>query len=83
MIIQQRFNVFLQLQFYDIFTNVLLFPKVFTDILKIYELPKIYNKIPKYYQGLALTIMVYQVSSMSQLHLALELYLYNAIENVP
>ena len=83
MIIQQRFNFFLQLQFYDIFTNVLLFPKVFTDILKIYELPKIYNKIPKYYQGLALTIMVYQVSSMSQLHLALELYPYNAIENVP
>ena len=40
--IQQRFNVFLQLQFYNIFTNVL--SKVFTDILKNYELPKIYHK---------------------------------------
>ena len=43
---QQRFNVLLQLQFYNIFTNVL--SKVFTDILKIYELTKTYNKKPKY-----------------------------------
>ena len=30
----------------------LLFSKVFTDILKIYELPKVYNKISKYCQTL-------------------------------
>ena len=72
MIIQQRFNVLLQLQFYNIFTNVL--SKVFTDILKIYELPKIYNKKPKYCQTFVLTIIIYQANSMSQLHLAFELY---------
>ena len=33
-----------------------LLPKVFTDILKIYELHKIYNKIPKYYQILTIII---------------------------
>ena len=27
-----------------------LLPKVFADILKIYELPKIYNNVPKYCQ---------------------------------
>ena len=47
-----------------------LFSKVFTNILKIYELPKIYNKILKK----LLTIIIYQVNSMSQLHLASELY---------
>ena len=53
-----------------------LFLKDFTDILKIYELPKIYNKIPKYSQTLVLTIIVYQANSMSQLHLPFELYPY-------
>ena len=53
MIIQQRFNVLLQLQFYNVFTNVL--SKGFTDISKTYELPKIYNKKPKYWQTLVLT----------------------------
>ena len=44
MIIQQRFNVLVQLQFYNVFYNVIrLFWKVFTDILKIYELPKVHN----------------------------------------
>ena len=47
-----------------------LFSKVFTNILKIYELPKIYNKILKK----LFTIIIYQVNSMSQLHLASELY---------
>ena len=42
MITQQRFNVLLQPKFYNIFINAL--SKVFTSILKIYELPKIYNK---------------------------------------
>ena len=51
-------------------------PKVFADILKIYELPKINNTIPKYCQTLVLTIIIYQVSSMSQLHLASELHSY-------
>ena len=46
MVVQQRFNVLLQLQSYNIFTNVLSI--TFTDIFKIYELPKIYNKIPEY-----------------------------------
>ena len=53
-----------------------LFSKVFTNILKVYELPKIYNKIPKYSQELVLTIIIYQANSMSQLYLAFELYLY-------
>ena len=48
--------------------------KVFTNILKIYELPKINNTIPKYCQTLLLTIIIYQANSMSQLHLASELY---------
>ena len=55
MTIQQRFNVLLQLQFYNIFTNAL--SKILTDILKIYELPKIYNKKPKYCLTLVLTII--------------------------
>ena len=49
-----------------------LFSKVFPDILKIYELPKIYNKIPKYWQTLVLTIIILQANSMSQLHLAFD-----------
>ena len=55
--------------------------KVFTNILKIYELPKINNTIPKYCQTLLLTIIIYQANSMSQLHLASELYPF--IENGP
>ena len=74
MIIQQRFNVLLQLHVYNIFANLL--SKAFTGILKIYELPKIYNKRPKYYQTLDLTIIIYQVNSMSQLHLVFELCPY-------
>ena len=52
MIMQQRFNVLLQLRFYDIFTLIFfsLFEIVGNDILKIYELPKIDNKITKYSQ---------------------------------
>ena len=53
-----------------------LFSRVFTDILKIYELPKIYNKIPKYCQTLVLTIFIYHAKSVSQLHLDFELYPY-------
>ena len=53
-----------------------LFSKVFTDSLKVYEQLEIYNKISKYYQALVLTIILYQVNSMSQLHLGLELYPY-------
>ena len=46
MITQQRFNVLCQPEIYNIFTNALsIFWKVLTEILKIYELPKIYNKI--------------------------------------
>ena len=51
-----------------------LFLKVFTDILKIYELSKRYNKIPKYFLTLVLTIIIYQTNSISQIHLAFELY---------
>ena len=58
MIIQKKFNVLLHIQFCNIFTNV--FFIIFTDILKIYELIKIYNKIPKYCQKLFLTIIIYQ-----------------------
>ena len=48
--------------------------KVFKNIFDIYELSKIYNKIPKYCRTLALTVIVYQVNSMPHLHLAFELY---------
>ena len=54
----------------------LLLSNVFTDVLKIDELPKIYNKIPKYCQTLVSTIIIYHANSMSQLHLASELYPY-------
>ena len=60
MIIQQRlmfcsrfsFTIFL-LMFFPLCS------KVFIDILKIYELPKINNTIPKYCQTLVLTIIIY------------------------
>ena len=41
-----------------------LFSKVFTNILKIYELPKIHNKIPNYTQTLVLTTITYQSNSL-------------------
>ena len=57
--------------------------KVFTNILKIYELPKINNTIPKYCQTHVLTIIIYQANSMSQLQLvSSELYPINFTENV-
>ena len=43
--------------------NFTIFSKVFTDILKIYELHKIYYKIP-YCQILVLTIIIYQANSV-------------------
>ena len=52
-------------------------------ILKIYELPKINNTIPKYCQTHVLTIIIYQANSMSQLQLvSSELYPINFTENV-
>ena len=78
-----RFTIFL-LMFFPLFS------KIFTNILKIYEPPKINNTIPKYCQTLVLTIIIYQANSMSQLHLSSELYPYvgynytpHFIENVP
>ena len=59
MIIQQIFNVLLQVQFYYIFT---VFSKVLTDISNIYELPKIYNKKPKCYQTLAFNNNLYKAN---------------------
>ena len=50
--------------------------KVFINILKIYELPKVNNTIPKYCQTLVLTIAIYQANSMSQLQPPSELYPY-------
>ena len=83
MIIQQRlfcskfrFTIF-SLMFFPLFS------KVFTNILKIYELPKINNTIPKYCQTHVLTIIIYQANSMSQLQLvSSELYPINFTENV-
>ena len=41
-------EILLQAQFYKIFISVLsIIFRIFIDICKIYELPKIYNKIPK------------------------------------
>ena len=75
MIIQKKFDFLLQFQFCNIFTSVLSisFPS-FTNILKIYEEPKMHNTIPKYSQTFALTIFIYQANSMLQQHLAFELY---------
>ena len=51
--------VLLQIQIYNILLMFFpLFSNVFTNILKIYELPKIYNKILKK----LFTIIIYQVS---------------------
>ena len=77
MIIQQRlifcskfsFTIFL-LMFFPLFS------KVFTNTLKIYELPKINNTTPKYCQTLVSTIIMFQANSMSQLHLASEICPY-------
>ena len=55
-----------------------LFPKVFTDILMIHELPKIYNKIPKYCKTLVLKIIIYQANFMPLNYIRI-----NFIENVP
>ena len=63
------FTIFL-LMFFSLFT------KVFNHILKIYELPKINDMISKYCQTLVLTIIIYKVNFMSQLHLVSELYPY-------
>ena len=80
--LNRRFNDdLLQIQFYKFLFHY--FSKVFTNILKIYKLPKIYNKIPKYCQALVLAIIIYQANSMSQLYLASELYTYQLIENMP
>ena len=64
-------SALLQIQFYNILTNVLsIILKNVTNILKIYELPKIYNKILKK----LFKMTIYQINSMSQIHLASELY---------
>ena len=81
LIIQWRFNVLLQIQFCNIFTNDLSIS--FANILKIDELPKIYYKIPKYCQTPVLTIVIYQTNSMSQLNWLLNYTRINYIENVP
>ena len=47
-----------------------LFSNVFPNILKVYEVTKIYNKILEK----LFTIIIYQVNSMLQFHLASELY---------
>ena len=74
MIIQQRLMFCSKFSFKIFLLFFSLCSKVFTNILKIYELPKINNTIPKYCQTLLLTIIIYQANSMSQLHLASELY---------
>ena len=57
-----------------------LFSKFFTGSLKIYELPKICNKISKYCQTLVLTIINYQVNFISNF---LNFSPFNFYENVP
>ena len=73
MIIQKRllfcfkfsFTIFL-LMFFPIFSNV------FTNILKIYELPKIYNKILKK----LLTVIIYHVTTSSGFWNLLKMYFW-------
>ena len=83
-IIQQRLMFCFKFSF-TIFL-LIFFPlcsKFFINILKIYDLPKINNTIPKYCQTHVLTIIIYQANSMSQLQLvSSELYPINFTENV-
>ena len=58
-----------------------LFPKVFTGILKTYELLKIYDKT-HYCQMLVLTIMIYQVNSVPTPWL-LSYTPINFVQNIP
>ena len=58
-----------------------LFSKDFTDILRIYELRKIYNKMPKYCKKLVLTIITYEASS--SFIWGLNYIPVNIIENIP
>ena len=76
MIIQQRFDVLLNLQSYNILLMFFsLFLKAFTNILKIYNYLKyIHGKIPKYSQAHVLTIIICQDNSVPQLCVAFELY---------
>ena len=77
MIIQQRLMFCSKFSFTILL--LMLFPlcsKVFINNLKIYELLKINISIAKYCQTLVVTIIIYQVNSMSQLQLASELYPY-------
>ena len=69
-ILQFSFTIFL-------LTFLPLFSKLITNILKIYERPKTYKILKKWF-----TIIIYQVNSMSQVHLASEFY-WMYIENVP
>ena len=71
LIMQQRLLFCFKFSF-TIFLLMLfpIFSIVFTNILKIYELSKIYNKILKK----LLTVIIYQVNSMLPLHLASEIY---------
>ena len=76
-ITQQRLNVLLQLQFYNIFTNFL---------FMIYELPKIYNKVRKYCQTLALAIIIYQTNCQLPYPNCIQILNYilvNFILNIP
>ena len=59
-----------------------LFSKVFTDVLKIYELPKI-NIIPKYCQTLVLAIIIYKVILCPNCIWLLNYTPITFIENVP
>ena len=70
MIMQQRLVFCFKFSF-TIFLLMLvpLFSKVVTNILKTYELRKIYKILKK-----LITIIIYQVNSMSKLHLASEIY---------
>ena len=68
---------------FTIFSQIFfpLFQKIFTAILKIYELLKIYYKIP-YSQMLVLTIIFYQANSVPTSCL-LNYTPINFVENMP
>ena len=51
-----------------------LFSKVLTNILKIYELPKVHNKTPEYRQTLVSRRIIYRANSVPQQNLTFELY---------
>ena len=82
MIIQQRLMFCSKFSFKIFLLFFSLCSKVFTNILKIYELPKINHTIHKYCQTLVWTIIIYQTNLCHNFIWLLSYTPINFIENV-